>query len=322
MKKSYLVTLLLAFVVAWPVAGIVRGIYRTVPCRLDLYTQTNYLASCEDFGFGDLEHQAFYHGLYQTDRRLREADVIFLGDSRVQYAFSRDNVASFFADNRAKFFVAAFGYTEGWLFPTAVLERHNVRPAVLVVNVAPFFNLTLDGIEFGGTSGPAKYVLEHPINSYFDALMMEAAVRFFAAICPTCGWKPVTMRREATGQWDWHSFDPGIGTGQWEVQERTTITDDGLRRWGDAAEPQARKLLAAASARCVVFTQVPHNGPIGNGAFARELGARLDIKVILPKVDGLRTLDPYWHLDQASSVKWSDAFLQELKKLPAFCWKQ
>jgi hypothetical protein len=307
----YLLVVLVASIVAWPAFAAIRAVYNILPCRVALYAaDENYIASCQDKRFGDFEHQVFYHGMLDTDRRLREADVLFLGDSRVGFAFSRSNVAAFFGDRGARFFIASFGYAEGWQFAAEVLKRHRPSPAVLVINVAPFFNASRD--EPGRLSEPARYAIDHPIASYVDALVIAAVQPLYARLCPSCGAEPIVVRSRKTGQWDWRAFDAANGVGVNAVFAAPSPSPEMLRRWVDTAEVQARQLLSHTPARCIVLTDIPYSGPVG--AFATELGARLGASVLLPKVDGLRSFDK-WHLDGRSSIAWSDAFLAELDAL-------
>jgi hypothetical protein len=113
----YLLIVLISFSISWPKIATIRYLFNISFCNVAIMSYAiNYVAFCGDKHFGDLEHEAFYYGSFDTDRRIREADVLFIGDSHVQYAFSHPNVATFFSERNATFFLAGFGYGEGFRF--------------------------------------------------------------------------------------------------------------------------------------------------------------------------------------------------------------
>jgi len=86
-----------------------------------------YVASCNDKGFGDYEHQAAYYDLNGFVRTLRAADVLFFGNSKVQYAFSRriPSRSSPSAAPSSSWRRSAMGSSTA---DRNVLSRHQVRP--------------------------------------------------------------------------------------------------------------------------------------------------------------------------------------------------
>jgi hypothetical protein len=307
--RLYLLTVLFAFSIAWPTFATARYLYKISFCSLTYYSfGVNYVAYCGDKHFDDFEHQVFYEGTFDTDRRLREADVLFLGDSHIQYAFSHPNVAPFFAQRHARFFLAGLGYIEGWKFIDEVLKRHPPHPKILVINLDPFFTRP--------PSEPARYVLEHPLSSFVDAKFKGAVQPIYAALCRECGRSASLVRSRDSGQWNLLAFDPNNSVGQYPVTPNATPTDDSVSAWAALAEPEARELLADASARCVVFTDTPHDGRVGS--YATRLAAQFNAIVILPELPGLRTYDTN-HLDSQSAIAWSNAFLEQLDQIGSRC---
>lgn len=305
--QRYLVVLFIAFVVAWPSFAMVRAIYNVSFCSLDGYdARTNYVAYCGDLHYGDFEHQVFYDGSFDTSRKLHEPDVLFVGNSQIQAAFARSNVAPFFEQRGAHFFMAGFGYVEGWRFPAALMKRHRAKPKILVLNVSYWIDWT---------SEPARYALDHPISGPIGAFFKGLAPSVYAWLCPTCRGSPSLLRAKGTGQWDLRSFDPVNKDG--DPLEVTRLgSDEEIQAWADHVLPWARELIAGTSARCVILTQVPSSEP--PNVYAQKLAQYFDVHVILPKVEGLRTWDGS-HLTAASSVAWSDAFLSELDALGPRC---
>ena len=58
-------------------------------CPASGYGSDHYLAYCQTGGYGDYDHGAFWFGLEpEAQRAATDADVLFLGNSRMQFAFS------------------------------------------------------------------------------------------------------------------------------------------------------------------------------------------------------------------------------------------
>jgi hypothetical protein len=307
--RRYLAAVLATFVVAWLAFSIISYTYKIAYCNLAPYSPPeNYVALCSDTHFGDFEHEAFYYGLFETDRKLREADVLFIGDSHLQFAFSRPNVEPFFKMRHARFFLAGFGYQEGWHFIDEVFKRHPPKPKILVINE--------DGFSAQHASEPAEQVTEHPISSFIESELKSVAQPIEATLCRACGRADIIVRSRETGQWYWPNFNNVNIAGAFPVTPSASPSEGNLEAWLAQAEPQARKLITDASATCIVLTDAPYNGPVG--AFARALAGRLGARLILPELAGLRTQDGS-HLDAQSAVNWSNAFLAELDAVGSRC---
>jgi hypothetical protein len=289
---------------------MVRALYNVSFCNLEHYIAgTNYLAYCGDTHYGDFEHQVFYDGSFDTAQRLREADVLVVGNSQVEIALSRSNVAPFFEQRRARFFLSAFGYVEGLRFPIAVFKRHKPTPKILIVNVSPGIDLF---------SPPARDALDRPISGPIDAIFKGLATPLYAVFCKNCGRAGSLLRSRQTGQWDLPPLDPTNNDG-WPVKTAPPPpeNDRNLQLWADRVRPLVSDLLASVPARCVVFTHVPRP-TIPADAHVRKLAQYFDVHLILPVVPGLRTWDDN-HLTGDSSIAWSNAFLQQLDALGPRC---
>src|ERR1700686_3924654 len=58
-------------------------------CQANGYKSDQYLAYCNASGYGEYEHGAFWFGLEPSSVNFAtSAQIVFLGNSRLQYAFS------------------------------------------------------------------------------------------------------------------------------------------------------------------------------------------------------------------------------------------
>jgi hypothetical protein len=314
--SRYLWSLAALLPVLWLLASGTSYFLAIAKCSGAHSSADAYIAYCLDREFGDFEHEAFYFGLNRTAASLAETKVLFLGNSKMQYAFSRDNVAPFFAERRARFFVMGFGHGEQSRFPEMVLQRHPARPVVAVINVDPFFT---DGI-----TEPAAFPVLHPVAGRIDAVFKSVLQLPRAWICRSrpgaalerllCGGEPAMMRSEVTGQWNVTAFRPDPDP-PYPLPAVLPVADEALGQWLARAGIIASDFLKTVQARCVVFTAVPSDA---GSVYGRRLAAKLGVKFIAPDVAGLATID-HVHLDARSGVAWSDAFLRELDPVGRAC---
>jgi hypothetical protein len=85
------------------------------------------------------DHYMLYHGLNESIRYAREADVLLLGNSRMQFAFPHTLLMRAEQETGFKFYNLAFGHDETSTFALSLIEKQNLRPQIVVVNAGTFF---------------------------------------------------------------------------------------------------------------------------------------------------------------------------------------
>ena len=86
-------------------------------CPADGYSADRYLAYCSGTSYADYEHGAFWFDLEPSAQDFaRNADVLFLGNSRLQVAFSTAATANWFSAASARYYLLGFGYYENVIF--------------------------------------------------------------------------------------------------------------------------------------------------------------------------------------------------------------
>ena len=73
--------------------------------------------------YGDYEHGAFWFGLEPALDFASKADVLFLGNSRMQKAFSTTASADWFSAASAKYYLMGFSYGEHVSFAEMLLDK-------------------------------------------------------------------------------------------------------------------------------------------------------------------------------------------------------
>jgi hypothetical protein len=269
---------------------------RTVfACPADGYTADRYIAYCDAGNYADYEHGAFWFDLEPSARDFaRNADVLFLGNSRLQVGFSTAATADWFSRASARYYLLGFSYFENVLFTEELLSR--MRPdgvKVFVINVDDFF----DRFE----TEPVKSIWhDSQAEGRYEAKrfwqqVQQSICKKFPVICSN---HIVTYRSRETGAYDMRtprSISPvsyNEDVDQSVVDADTAAAIDFINRF--------------AEGRCVILTMVPSVET--KIAKATAIAKGLGVKLVTPRpLESLQTKDGY-HLDQPSAERWSQAF--------------
>lgn len=268
-------------------------------CQADGYSSRQFLAYCHAADYGDYEHGAFW---FDLEPRVQEfasrAEVMFLGNSRMQLAFSTGAIADWFSSSAARYYLLGFSAGGNSAFADKLLSKLQPQAKVYVINVDPFFEQT--------ASRSAQTVMIDPAapNRYLVKLLWQRIHEPICAALPAmCRDQYVVFRSRETGAYrvggvngaksSAVSYDPAAD--QKALGTYAAIGRDFLSRLPVAPE-------------CVILTMVPTaDTKIGT---ANAIAAALRMKVLIPELDGLRTFDGS-HLDQPSAERWSKAFLDK-----------
>ncbi len=289
----YICIVLFTAVASYAVWARTRSIFS---CSASGYSSDRYIAYCAGANYGDYEHGAFWFNLEHTLDFARKADVLFLGTSRMEKAFSTSATSDWFSAASARYYLMGFSYGEHAPFAEALLGKMRPQASVYVVDVEDFFDPIL--------TPPAQTVLYDPkAPSRYEGKRFWQGVQ--QRVCKTvpklCGSKGVTFRSRETGVYDMEgapriivpvSFDSTVNS---DVVDRDTATAiDFLKRF--------------TQGKCVILTLVPHDGTkVGD---ANAIAAALGMKLVTPDVpEGLLMMDGH-HLDGPSSERWSQAFFE------------
>jgi hypothetical protein len=267
-------------------------------CPASGYGPDWYLAYCAATEYGDFDHGAFWFDLVPGVRdKLRSADVLFLGNSRMQYAFSGEPTRRWFETIGATHYLMGFSYWENVNFEQPLLKRIAPTAGVFVVNVDSYF-VPLQ-------TEPAKAVMHDPqaLGHYRRKAFWQTPHRFICGEFPrVCGNKESFYRSISTGYY----VRQGGDSGAYGVYEDPAIDEAALEYSAGAADKLLRDLPVDRS--CVLFTIVPTNGT--KRVQAESLARRLGVNFISPQIPGLTTFDRS-HLNADSAARWSEAFFKE-----------
>jgi hypothetical protein len=265
-------------------------------CPADGYSADRYLAYCNGTSYADYEHGAFQFDLEPAARDFAgKADVLFLGNSRLQVAFSTAATVDWFSAASARYYLMGFSYYENVIFAEELLRTIRPQARVFVINVDDFFDRS--------ESPPVKTILHDPEARHkYEAKQFWQRIHepICGAFARLCGTKFVIFRSRETGAY----YTEGAAQ-----RKNTPVSYDQIvsQNVVDGNTAAAMDFLSHfAQGKCVILTNVPFvETKIGNAnAIANGVGTKLVTPGFL---EGLQTYDGY-HLDQPSAERWAKAF--------------
>ena len=283
----------------------------SMKCWSSKYGPLYYLTVCDKVGepagpVPEYEAGTIYYGLESgISEAIRNAQVIFVGSSKLQHAFSTQATTDYFAKQNIRFYILGFTNRNiGIVLP--ILKRKQASPSLLIVNVEiPFFT---------------RSDLPGGLRTYWRLAKMAALQRLQRAICPNfpsfCSPPGRAIYRSAnTGQWRWRdSYFPEQSLPFNELLQHE-FSDNEFKAAVDSAERFLREI--SINRNCIVFIGIPNNVQDAP-AIASQLAQRLGTQLILPTVERLFLLDD-GHLNFESAEHWSAAFLSKLTPVLQKC---
>jgi hypothetical protein len=256
---------------------------------------------------GHIDHHVIYHGIDRAvQERLQQADVLFVGNSRLMFALDTDTLGRFFAPVGLRYFVLGFGHEEQDDFPLDIIRRNDLRPSLVVVNADHFFaglrsewaNRVIGESDFdawkirfeGELAHRARRALHRFVPHYVDLRHGQREV--------------VLYRSREDGTWFIaNQFSDGVDFA-WPPGDRNVP--------GDAARAAAREFKRELDARGtrLVLCLIP--GPDVSLHRARAFAELLSVPLIVPQAGALRTIDNS-HLSRASARRVAADLLEQLR---------
>jgi len=291
----YICVILIAILVACAYKFRTETIFA---CQADGYNTDRYIAYCNGTGYADYEHGAFWFDLEPVAQNFaRNADVLFLGSSRLQVALSTAATVDWFSAASARYYLLGFSYNGNVIVTDELLRRMRPRARVYVINVDDFFDRS--------ESPPMKTILHDP-NARNRYEVKRLWQRVHEPICKTF---PALCRNDYV---IYRSRETGAYTKRTGKEKITPVSYDQVisQNVVDSNTAAAIDFLPhlAVERKCIILTNVPTvETKIGNvNAIAKALG----VDLVTPEIPiELKTYDGS-HLDQPSAEHWSQAFFQ------------
>jgi hypothetical protein len=257
-----------------------------------------------------LDHRILFHGFGPSIDYARRADVLLLGDSRVNFGFPDNVLQKVAAESDVHVFNLGFSAGERITFPLDIIRRFDLRPRVVVVNSDRFFfasagsALAMHMLSHRSLTRDVwqdyKLVVESNIAFDLGLKFHQYVPRFYMAKMSP---RLIFFRSHETGSWHWTAAQP--------ITCSVPIAINDLDELLNADERQnaiAFKREMDLRQTTIVLTDVPHNESCSRKL--QQLADLLQAPIIIPRVDDLATIDTS-HLTSDSATRFSTAFFAE-----------
>ncbi len=255
---------------------------------------------------GGVEHYMVYQGFGGIHEHLKRADVLFLGNSRMQFGWPRESLEPFFASRHLNYYQMGFGYKEPSPLPLAIIRKYDLHPKWVVINVDPFFTDAPSDMGADVLSTTAfeafKFRLEH-IGGFYAQRWVHWVVPALNHKNQPQDWPYFRSIRDGTVLL---AASPKLHA---PVPPQTWPESDWQKNLAPArafkAEMDRRKIR-------MVFTV----DPMPSAHTALGLSASLgNVSVLIPdRTNNLYTFDGI-HLEADSAKRYADEFLEQFGKL-------
>jgi hypothetical protein len=298
----YILAVLAAIVGAFVFHMREAGIFA---CPAAAYGDGRYLGYCQGAAYGDYDHGAVWFGLEPGVREAAAAaDVLFVGNSRMQFGFSAPALGRWFEDHGASYYLLGFSHNETAKFTRPLLESLRPKARAYVISVDKFF--------FERESPPAGEVM-HGADvraRYAAKRAWQLPHRLLCGVLPAlCGNEISFYRQRDTGEWRYDGSN--------DIVSKVIESDRPVYAGGDPkqiaiAVDNARSFQGfldglGVPPECVILTYVPSTE--NNRRLANAIAAGMGLDLLAPQGEGLRTIDGS-HLDRDSAEKFATAFFE------------
>lgn len=295
-RSGLYITLLLAVALATCVFSLRK--YGIFACQANLYGSDRYLSYCNATSYGDYDHGAIWFGLEPAAvNAASNARVLFVGNSRTQFAFSSKATSEWFSSASASYYLLGFSHEENYTFEAPLLRKLHPRAKVYVVNIDSLFERS--------ETAPGKTVMrDESARTHYEEKRQWQRIQ--KAVCTTvkgaCGSDETIFRSRSTGTW----VVTGNRFPSEPVSYNENIDNDKLASYTVLGKQFLPGLTADRI--CTILTVVPTvKTDIQTG---KAIAAALGFNLVAPQLAGLVTFDRV-HLNPESAQRWSAAFFAE-----------
>lgn len=300
---AYISIVLAVLLAAWPYSFRAHSIF---VCQAPGHGSDEYIAYCQTTAYGDYDYGAFWFGMEpEATNAAANAQVLFLGNSRMQFGLSTKATADWFSSLPATYYLLGFAYNVTYRFEEPLLRKLRPKAAAYVINLDLFFEQA--------DTPPARAVMQDGgARSRYERKRQWQVIH--EAVCAShpaiCGNRHAFVRSRTTGAWRL----TGGGFTREPVRYDESVDQSMVKAYISSANEFLSNLSVPRD--CVIFTIVPTGdtrswdsvGATSIGT-AKAIAAGLGRNLVAPELGGLTTFDGS-HLDSGSADRWSAAFIE------------
>ena len=280
-------------------------------CEASGYSDDAFMGYCSNPAIGDYEHAAYWRGLEpRAVAALRRAEIVTLGDSKSQYAFSSDTMLAYLRGTGRPFYILGFGYGEPGAFPPRLLEKVGAKPKLVIINADPFF---LDDLSVAAEEA-IHPTLRMRVGDWIKK-WAQPAHRWLCETLGACSFRyPDLFRSRSTGAWSWTSILANVHRVAFppEVKPFSPELAEGI---GVRAKAMLKPLGLPPG--CVILTEVPDPAR-GFRAMVEAIHRATGAPVVTVRPAGLLATDEE-HMAKESAERWAAAFVAKVRPYVDAC---
>jgi hypothetical protein len=280
--------------------------WRGAPSPLSLDFEDNVLE--EPFLDQPDFHLMLYHGLGSLAQNAKKADILLLGNSRLEFAVRDDAIRRFEHQTGLRVFNMALESFARYPYALEIIKRYHLHPALVVINEDDYFRDSgwsrweLESRESGVWTSLYQ-IMDHRLSWAVRAQLHRWIPKFSA--WDSAPPEPVYMlRSQKYGAIEFENYSsdhyplayiPQVLFHREEYLENTSRVKGELKGLG------LKFVLMIVP--CDDKSKIVH-----------DVARLLEVPAILPEVRGLETFD-HSHLTQESADRFATAFFNDLLKL-------
>jgi hypothetical protein len=277
------------------------------------------------------DHDIFYHGIGHSIENAQQADIIFLGNSRLIFGLDWRLFEAFERKHRLKLFNMAFAGIRGGDFALQIIRKWSLRPKMWVINLdrdpkndrIGFFSTGLVSPDAFGASATLSVVNSTRMQAF--GRVVSRNIRWRLKMMAGLFKEHNPYRSANTGNWYIDTWPNHASDRNAPIKLLQLNHPDGNVRQMERLDSSCSRLpeeqenaehYINAIGGTVILIQVPN-------AFAcdpqiHELAAGLAVPAFVLDSTQFTSNDGGGHLDQVSARKYSDMLFAWLEGLPEF----
>lgn len=115
---------------------------------------------------GSLEHDILFHNINDITSHIKNADVLFVGNSRMQMGWDHNLLRKIASSADLKIFNLSCGNSEGITFFAELIKKHDIRGKIVVVNIDS---------STPNISGPAAIAMQTPFMHSLESVLSKTS---------------------------------------------------------------------------------------------------------------------------------------------------
>lgn len=258
----------------------------------------------------EISHSVLYHDVGESIENARKADILFIGNSRLQLGL-RESVLKPLADSAGvSVFSIGMGHAEGAEFARRIIHKHKLTPKIIVaVGGAHFYSFHIKSALAKETMSISRWKAK---TQYIETQLLWSIRSKLHSVLPRVSLPGV---RGDPGYLNYRSKKTGWWNPVDEPDYRYDVPYSDTKNNFERILPYVNQLNTEMKQRGVllVTTVVPY--PRSSNRHLETLKNKLGIPTVNIKLEGMQTADGS-HLHKQSALRFSEAFWQEFISLP------